>query len=131
MLAAGVYTGSGPETTLAEAPAWQQLDDLALPTGRFERTLDLHTGVLRHLLASNVGRAEAALFSSFAQPGTVALRLAGPEALVPAEAMLPTAGSVEGTPGGIAVAAATRRLSGAARVERLGASSRSRSASAD
>jgi trehalose/maltose hydrolase-like predicted phosphorylase len=121
VLAAGVYTGSGPETTLVEAPVWQQLDDLALPTGRFERTLDLHTGVLRHLLASNIGRAEAALFSSFAQPGTVALRLAGPEALVPAEAMLPTAGSVQGTPGGIAVTGATRSLGGAARVERLGA----------
>ena len=108
-------------TTLVEAPVWQQLDDLGLPTGRFERTLDLHAGVLRHLLATNVGRAEAALFSSFAEPGTVALRLEGPEALVPAEAMLPTGGSVQGTVGGVAVAGATRRLAGAARVERLGA----------
>lgn len=121
VLAAGVYTGTGPETTLVEAPVWQQLDDLALPTGRFERTLDLHTGVLRHLLESKAGRAEAALFSSLAQPGTVAFRLAGPEALVPAEAMLPTAGSVEGTPGGIATARATRRMGALARVERLGA----------
>ena len=106
VLAAGVYTGNGQETTLVEAPVWQQLDDLALPEGRFERTLDLHTGVLRHLLASKGGRAEAALFSSFAQPGTVALRLAGPDALVPAEAMLPTAGSVQGTAGAVAVAGA-------------------------
>jgi trehalose/maltose hydrolase-like predicted phosphorylase len=121
VLAAGIYTGTGAEATLVEAPVWQQLDDLALPTGRFERTLDLRTGVLRHVLAGDAGRAEAALFSSLARPGTVALRLAGSEALVPAEALLPTAGSVEGTPGGVAMAGATRRSSGPARVERLGA----------
>src|SRR5262249_28884136 len=52
VLAAGVYTGSGPETTLVEAPIWQQIEDHVLPPGRLERTLDLHTGVLRQVLAN-------------------------------------------------------------------------------
>jgi trehalose/maltose hydrolase-like predicted phosphorylase len=120
-LAAGVYTGNGPETTLLEAPVWQQLDHVALPSGRFERALDLHTGVLRHVLASNVGSAEAALFSSFASPGTVALRAAGSDSLLPAEAVPSTARAVEGTRGGVSVAQATRRRNGPDNVERLGA----------
>jgi trehalose/maltose hydrolase-like predicted phosphorylase len=122
VLAAGVYTGRGPETTLVEAPAWHQIEGRVLPPGRLERTLDLHTGVLRQVLVNNDDRAEAALFSSLAHPGTVALRLAGSDALVPAESALPSALSVEGTHGGVAAASATRRLdNGLARVERLGA----------
>jgi hypothetical protein len=121
VLTAGVYVGSGPETTLVEAPVWQQVDGPALPGGRLERTLDLHTGVLRHMLANKHGNAEAALFSSLAHPGTVAFRLAGPDALLPPEAEPITARSVEGTPGGVATARATRRRGGdPAHVERLG-----------
>jgi trehalose/maltose hydrolase-like predicted phosphorylase len=122
VLAAGIYTGSGPETTLLEAPVWQQVDGRVLPPGRFERTLDLHTGVLLQVLANDVGRAEVALFSSLAQPGTVALRFAGPDALAPAETTRSMAVSVEGTHGGVAAATMTRRRDGGlARVERLGA----------
>jgi hypothetical protein len=122
VLAAGVYTGSGPETKLVEAPVWQRLVGRTLPPGRLERTLDLHTGVLRQVLVNNDGSAETALFSSLAHPGTVALRLAGSDALVPAESAPPSALSVEGTHGGVAAASATRRLvDGLARVERLGA----------
>jgi trehalose/maltose hydrolase-like predicted phosphorylase len=122
VLAAGVYTGHGPETALVEAPVWQQVEGRVLPQGRLERTLDLHTGVLRQVLVNSDGSAEAALFSSLAHPGTVALRLAGSDALVPAESALPSALSVEGTHGGVAAASATRRLdNGLARVERLGA----------
>ncbi len=122
VLAAGVYTGSGAETTLVEAPIWQQVEGRVLPPGRLERTLDLHTGVLRQVLVNDVGSAEAALFSSLAHPGTVALRLAGPDALAPAETARPSALSVEGTRGGVAAARATRRrANGLARVERLGA----------
>ena len=122
VLAAGVYTGSGPETTLGEAPVWQQVDEGTLPPGRLERTLDVHTGVLRQVLANGVGGAEAALFSSLARPGTVALRLAGPDALAPAETARPTAVSVEATDAGVAAASVTRRRDdGLARVERLGA----------
>jgi trehalose/maltose hydrolase-like predicted phosphorylase len=122
VLAAGVYTGSGPETTLLEAPVWQQVEGRSLPSGRLERTLDLHTGVLRHVLTSDVGGAEAALFSSRARPGTVAFRLVGPDALAPAQAEGPTAQSVAGAQGGIASATVTRRRDdGLARVERLGA----------
>ncbi len=121
VLAAGVYIGSGPETTLVEAPVWQQVDDHALPPGRLERAVDLHTGVLRHTLANDHGNAEAALFSSLAHPGTVAFRLAGPDALLPAKAEPITARSVEGTPGGVATARATRRRGDdPACVERLG-----------
>jgi len=121
VLAAGVYTGSGPETTLVEAPVWQQVEGRVLPPGRLERTLDLYTGVLRQVLVNGVGSAEAALFSSLAHPGTVALRLAGPDALAPA-ASTPSSFSVEGAHGGVAAASATRRRDdGLARVERLGA----------
>ena len=73
-----------------------------LPQGRLERTLDLHTGVLRQVLVNSDGRAEAALFSSLAHPGTVALRLEGPDRLVPAEAARPTMLVVEGMKGGVA-----------------------------
>jgi trehalose/maltose hydrolase-like predicted phosphorylase len=122
VLAAGVYTGRGPETTLVEAPVWQQVEGRVLPQGRLERSLDLHTGVLRQVLVNSDGRAEAALFSSLAHPGTVALRLAGSDALVPAESALPSALSVEGTNGGVAAASATRRRDdGLVRLERLGA----------
>jgi trehalose/maltose hydrolase-like predicted phosphorylase len=122
VLAAGVYIGSGPETTLVEAPVWQQVEGRMLPPGQLERTLDLRTGVLRQALVSSAGSAQAALFSSLARPGTVALRLAGPGALVPAAAPQPTVRSAEGTPGGVAAATATRRGGGdLARVERLGA----------
>jgi trehalose/maltose hydrolase-like predicted phosphorylase len=122
VLAVGVYTGAGPETTLVEAPVWQQLEPGALPQGRLERTLDLRTGVLRHALATVVGRADAALFSSLARPGTVALRLAAPATLAPAEATDPPALSVEGTQGGLAAATVTRRRAdGIARAERIGA----------
>jgi trehalose/maltose hydrolase-like predicted phosphorylase len=122
VLAVGVYTGSGPETTLLEAPVWQQFVGRALPPGQLERTLDLHTGVLRHALVNSSGSAEAALFSSLAQPGTVALRLAGSDALVPGESAQPSALSVEGTHGGVAAASTTRhRDDGLVRVERLGA----------
>src|SRR5262249_53761777 len=103
VLAAGVYIGSGPETTLVAAPVWQQLDEgHPLPSGRLERALDLHTGVLRHLLASSQGNTEAAFFSSLARPGTVAFRLAGPDAFLPAADEQRAARSIEGTPGGVA-----------------------------
>jgi hypothetical protein len=121
VLAAGVYTGTGPETTLLEAPVWQQLDHVALPLGVFERTLDLHTGVLRHVLATKAGSAEAALFSSLASPGTVALRATASAALLPAQEVRPAARSTEGTYGGVAAARATRRRTGLGNIERLGA----------
>jgi trehalose/maltose hydrolase-like predicted phosphorylase len=122
VLAGGVYTGSGPETTLVEAPVWHQFEGRVLPRGRLERTLDLHTGVLRQVLASGVGGAEAVLFSSLARPGTVALRLTAPEALAPAEATRPTPVSVEGSSGGVAVAGVTRRRDdGVVGVERVAA----------
>jgi hypothetical protein len=121
VLAAGVYVGSGAETTLVEAPVWQQVDGPPLPPGRLMRALDLHSGVLRHMLANDHGNAEAALFSSLAHPGTVAFRLAGPDSLLPAEEEPITARSVEGVPGGVATARATRRMGDdPARAERLG-----------
>jgi trehalose/maltose hydrolase-like predicted phosphorylase len=122
VLAAGVYTGNGAEAMLVEAPIWQQVEGRVLPPGRLERTLDLHTGVLRQVLTSGVGGAEAALFSSRTRPGTVAVRLAGPAALAPAQVGGPAAQSVEGTQGGVAATTMTRRRDdGLAGVERLGA----------
>ena len=122
VLAGGVYTGSGPETTLVEAPVWYQIEGRALPPGRLERTVDLHTGVLRQVLANGVVDAEAVLFSSLARPGTVALRLAAPDALAPAEAARPAPFTARGSSGGVAAANVTRRRDdGVARVERLAA----------
>jgi trehalose/maltose hydrolase-like predicted phosphorylase len=117
VVAGGIYTGSGPETTLLEGPLWQQFDGDAPPPGPLRRTLDLHTGVLRHAHT----KAEALLFSSLVRPGTVALRLAAAAALAPADAAKPTAHSVAGANGGVAAATVTqRRADRLARVERLG-----------
>jgi hypothetical protein len=122
VLAGGVYTGTGPETTLVEAPIWHQIEGRALPPGRLERTLDLHTGVLRQVLANGVGDAEAVLFSSLARPGTVALRLSAPDALAPVETTRPALVTVEGSSGGVAATGVTRRRDDSvARVERLAA----------
>jgi trehalose/maltose hydrolase-like predicted phosphorylase len=119
VLAAGVYSGSGPETTLVEAPVWTRVDGV-LPPGRLERTLDLRTGVLRHVVVNDDGGAEAAMFSSLAQPGTVAFRLATADAVDPGDAAI--ARSVEGTRGGVAAAYATRRSDETgSRIERIGA----------
>jgi hydroxymethylpyrimidine pyrophosphatase-like HAD family hydrolase len=50
VLAAGLYEGDGPETDLAPCPTWTHLDGELPHELRFERQLDLHTGLLRQRL---------------------------------------------------------------------------------
>jgi trehalose/maltose hydrolase-like predicted phosphorylase len=83
VLAAGVYDGEGPETTLLRHPVWTRLD-LELSDGdAVERLLDLRTGLLHQRLELiDAGPVQAVLFSSLGRPGTAVLRATGhPEAL--------------------------------------------------
>ena len=77
VLYSGVYEGVGPETELARLPHWSRLaegEELA-PT---RRLLDLRSGLLYE-----EGPVTSVRFSSFARPGTVAVRADGQQALLP------------------------------------------------
>jgi trehalose/maltose hydrolase-like predicted phosphorylase len=93
VLAAGLYDGEGPEEQLLPCPVWNQLP-LDLESGIVvRRTLDLRTGVLRHEMDTAAGRVDAVSFSSFARPGSVALRVQGPpRPLVPGPSLVPPPG---------------------------------------
>jgi trehalose/maltose hydrolase-like predicted phosphorylase/hydroxymethylpyrimidine pyrophosphatase-like HAD family hydrolase len=81
VLAAGLYSGTGPDTDLAPCPVWTLLDgDLSRPIW-LERRLDLRTGTLRQQLGRDTD-ADAVLFSSFARPGTAVLRARGRRDLI-------------------------------------------------
>jgi trehalose/maltose hydrolase-like predicted phosphorylase/phosphoglycolate phosphatase-like HAD superfamily hydrolase len=125
VLAAGLYEGEGPETQLASCPVWTRLDGELPHAVRFERHLDLRTGLLRQQLGRRPDL-ESVLFSSLERPGTTVLRARGArrliesdEVLQPAVDTVVDAGIVEGAtwvrgavgPGGI-VAAASERLDG-------------------
>jgi Glycosyl hydrolase family 65 central catalytic domain/Glycosyl hydrolase family 65, C-terminal domain len=73
VLAAGLYDGDGPDTTLLPCPLWQRLVPADGAVER-RRRLDLRTGVLERRIESHEGVVRAALFSSLARPGTAALR---------------------------------------------------------
>jgi trehalose/maltose hydrolase-like predicted phosphorylase len=102
VLAAGLYTGEGPETDLAACPVWTRLDGELPHELWFERRLDLRTG----LLAQHLGREgdlDGILFSSLARPGTAVLRAKGTRKLLesdqplePAEGSLAVQGVVDG-----------------------------------
>jgi Glycosyl hydrolase family 65 central catalytic domain/Glycosyl hydrolase family 65, C-terminal domain len=81
VLAGGFYTGSGPGAELARCPVWNLLP-FDVDEASVERTLDLHTGLLRCVLAPEPGPVETMLFSSLARPGTTSLRAAGPQELL-------------------------------------------------
>jgi trehalose/maltose hydrolase-like predicted phosphorylase len=79
VLAAGLYDGAGPETTLLACPLWQRLR-LPSPRGaRSGRLLDLRSGLLRQELDLDGGSLEAILFSSLARPATTVLWALGPD----------------------------------------------------
>jgi len=81
VLAAGLYSGTGPATDLAPCPVWTRLDGELRPPIWFERRLDLRAGTLRQ----QVGRdrdAEVLQFSSLASPGTAVLRARGRRELI-------------------------------------------------
>ncbi len=81
VLAAGVYAGEGAASELARCPVWNSLPFDVGDTA-VERSLDLHTGLLRCQLAPRAGMVEAMLFSSLARPGTTTLRATGPGELL-------------------------------------------------
>ncbi len=74
VVAAGAYTGHGPEEELTALPLWQRLSFQLRPRDRVRRVLDLRTGLLRQDVRGARRRASAVLLSSLAEPGTVALR---------------------------------------------------------
>jgi trehalose/maltose hydrolase-like predicted phosphorylase len=80
VFAAGVYRGEGPEEELLSAPRWNVIGAELPRQGDFvRRSLDLHTGLLRHELRLGRGRpVQAIQFSSLARPGTAVLRAEGP-----------------------------------------------------
>jgi trehalose/maltose hydrolase-like predicted phosphorylase len=78
VLAAGLYDGDGPETTLLSCPIWTRLAGELEPQDHVQRTLDLRAGVLHQEISRRNERLQALLLTSSARPGTVALRAIGP-----------------------------------------------------
>jgi len=121
VLAAGLYDGDGPETALLECPAWTRLACELGEADELVRALDLHSGLLRQdLRLGRHGQLSAALLSSLARPGTVALRAAGPRELL--RNGFRSAG-LKASSGGLAVAASNRLTGDGPRgtLDRLGA----------
>jgi Glycosyl hydrolase family 65 central catalytic domain/Glycosyl hydrolase family 65, C-terminal domain len=134
VLAAGLYDGDGPETTLLPCPIWQRLVPVDRAIERRRRRLDLRAGVLAEEIETSDGTLRAALFTSLARPGTTAVRAEGDDALVTQGSALlpPDAAALElGTDdgpiwirdrasggGGVAAASMERRLA-PGRLERL------------
>lgn len=81
VIAAGVYGREGAETELLPGPLWNRLPG-ADSGHQLRRALDLRTGVMRQELETRQGAVRAILFSSIARPGTAALRVGGPRAIV-------------------------------------------------
>jgi trehalose/maltose hydrolase-like predicted phosphorylase len=69
VLFSGVYVGSGPSTELAPCPDWTRVAPARRNRPKMTRRLDLATGLLHE-----EGVLTSLRFSSFARPGTVALR---------------------------------------------------------
>ena len=73
VVAAGLFTGEGPEEHLLACPIWN--DGLDIGAGRtLRRVMDLRTGMLHHEARTEAGRLRAIAFSSLATPGTAVLR---------------------------------------------------------
>ena len=135
VLATGVWTGQGPETTLLPAPVWNRLSGELGPGSGVRRTLDLRSGVLRQEVHTGAGGLAAVAFSSLGQPGTVVLRAGGSPELLQADGPLAAPPGLEpvergerhgarwmrvvGTPGGV-VAAARDSRPAADTLERFG-----------
>jgi trehalose/maltose hydrolase-like predicted phosphorylase len=111
VFAAGVYSGTGPETELAHAPEWAALPGTLATDAPLTRRLDLRTALLHQ-----EGPASSLQFSSLASPATVALRVHAPHRKLP-EAGRPTV-AAEGLSAALSDRVRERTL------ERLGAYAR-------
>ncbi|MBK5287834.1 MAG: glycoside hydrolase family 65 protein, partial [Acidimicrobiia bacterium] len=139
VVAAGVYHGTGPETTLAACPLWHQITTTEPASSKaLRRVLDLRTFMLHESHRENSTTYRALRLSSLARPGTVALRADGPtgDARVCPPLMIPEGSraatgtdgdrvwmSIESSEGGVTAAATQRERpqpGRAAAVERLG-----------
>lgn len=83
VLVSGVYDGKGSTSRLLEGPGWSRLDADLDPDAQLRRVLDLRTGTLFEDIQLPDGtRTRSLRFSAMARPGTVALRVEGPRALL-------------------------------------------------
>jgi hypothetical protein len=74
VLAAGIYDGELPETSLLPCPAWNRLiEDPKGPTG-LRRVLDMRSGLLGEWYPGSVST-RSVRFSSMSRPGAAALRV--------------------------------------------------------
>jgi trehalose/maltose hydrolase-like predicted phosphorylase len=131
VLAAGLYDGVGPETDLLPCPVWTRLDGELPEDVSLRRRLDLRSGLLHQQVDGADDGLKALLFTSWARPGTVALRAEGASELLRSDAPLVAPGddTVSGrtgdrfwvrsqaSEGGVAAAAVDTL--GSDRVERL------------
>ncbi|HET7486964.1 MAG TPA: glycosyl hydrolase family 65 protein [Acidimicrobiales bacterium] len=105
VMAAGLYTGDGPETRLVTAPAAFHLAGEDGPGERLCRLLDLRSGLLYEEAATPAGPVRSVRFLSLARPGTAVLRALSPEPLGPVPSLAPPAEDPvldDGTDGGVA-----------------------------
>ena len=125
-LAAGLYAGTGPETALVPLPSWNGPPlDGAAPR---RRVLDLRDGTLHTELETDDGPASTMAFASLARPGTVVLTSEPRGGGMPLQLVKGAEHGKEGDrtwarisgSGGAAVAA-SQRVAGRARLERLAA----------
>jgi trehalose/maltose hydrolase-like predicted phosphorylase len=83
VLVSGVYDGKGSSSRMLEGPVWSRLDAELDPHAELRRVLDLRTGTLHEDVQLPDGtRTRSLRFAALARPGTVALRVEGPHALL-------------------------------------------------
>ncbi len=83
VLVSGVYDGKGSSSRLLEGPVWSRLGADLDPDAELRRVLDLRTGTLyEDVQLLDETRTRSLRFSATARPGTVALRVEGPRALL-------------------------------------------------
>jgi trehalose/maltose hydrolase-like predicted phosphorylase len=75
LLAAGVYTGEGPQTHLLNGPVWWHVPIPITDDAPLRRVLDLRAGLVYEHLDLADGEYKSVRFCSLARPGTAVLRI--------------------------------------------------------